>query len=507
MQPRRKGYAFRIKVPLALQSKFGRTYIVEGLRTDSPHVAETAALKRLTHWHNVFDRAVANVPMTLGEIQAEAMEMYRVTLARMANEAATWREIIGNEFDWLHINLERCEKALTASDFASVTPEIEAIERRKGIALPPDSVAFSNLAQALLRAEIAAITGRMKALEGQASEPPANFLGPAGVDEVTLKPIQLSYPITRGRNARDPWALFEQWINLVKPAASSVNRWRAVFLNLQSKYGTNEISEHEARKWARELITTERSPRTVAEVWVNAARTIYGWAVEERLLDSNPFKEVRVTVPTKTHTRETKAFTTEEAQTILRAASKIKPSTTFEGAQRWVPWLQAYSGARAGELTQLRTDDIVQANGVWCMKLTPEAGTIKTKRPRTVPLHSHIIAQGFLKFVEEREGPLFYNPINGNDEHDVTNPRRPRAVKTRERLAGWVRELGITHPEISPTHAWRHLFKQLADAAGISEKMSDYITGHSSANVARTYGVPTLKDMTAALQKFPKYSG
>ena len=45
----------------------------------------------------------------------------------------------------------------------------------------------------------------------------------------------------------------------------------------------------------------------------------------------------------------------------------------------------------------------------------------------------------------------------------------------------------------------------LVDRCGISEKMSDAITGHVPANVARGYGAPTLADMAAAMRKFPRY--
>jgi hypothetical protein len=69
----------------------------------------------------------------------------------------------------------------------------------------------------------------------------------------------------------------------------------------------------------------------------------------------------------------------------------------------------------------------------------------------------------------------------------------PQRVEHRERLAAWVRKLGITDDELSPTHAWRHTFKARADRAGISERMSDYITGHAQ----RTVGA-----MAAALEKF-----
>ncbi len=54
-------------------------------------------------------------------------------------------------------------------------------------------------------------------------------------------------------------------------------------------------------------------------------------------------------------------------------------------------------------------------------------------------------------------------------------------------------------------HAWRHTFKQIADRAGISERMSDYITGHKHGTEGAKYGAPTLEDMAAALVKFPRY--
>jgi integrase len=79
-------------------------------------------------------------------------------------------------------------------------------------------------------------------------------------------------------------------------------------------------------------------------------------------------------------------------------------------------------------------------------------------------------------------------------------------VKTRERLAAWVRKIGIDDPNVRPNHAWRHTFKQIAERRHISEKVSDEITGHAPLTVGRGYGRHTLADMAAALTKFPRYS-
>jgi integrase len=142
------------------------------------------------------------------------------------------------------------------------------------------------------------------------------------------------------------------------------------------------------------------------------------------------------------------------------------------------------------------------------MKLTPAAGTIKTGKPRSVPLHAHLIEQGFLNFVRDRgAGPLFYNEKRKEDGNtfDPLNPKRHPAEVVRRRLADWVRKLGVTDDELSPMHAWRHTFKARADRAGITERTSDYITGHAQRTVGAKYGAATVEDMAAALEKFPRY--
>ena len=71
-------------------------------------------------------------------------------------------------------------------------------------------------------------------------------------------------------------------------------------------------------------------------------------------------------------------------------------------AKRWVPWLAAYTGARVGKLAQLRKQDVAREGEHWIIRLTPDAGTIKTNEARTVVLHPHLVELGFPAFV----GPL-----------------------------------------------------------------------------------------------------
>jgi integrase len=315
-------------------------------------------------------------------------------------------------------------------------------------------------------------------------------------------------PSTNG--SPSPWKLFEAWAAARQPAASTVDRWRAVFLDLESTFAgpkAQPLTEDTAQAWAKSKITEDRSALTVREIWVSAAHTVFSWARSERRVRSNPFADVSVTIPRKISNRESKAFTTDEARTILRAALAVdNRAGPLAAAKRWVPWLCAYSGARAGEITQLRGQDVEPRGDVWVMRIRPDAGTVKTGEARTVPLHEHIVEQGFLDYVLRRsEGPLFYDPDPKGAPNDPMKPKKPKAVWTRTALGRWVRALGITDPEVRPNHAWRHTFKQIAQRSGIEGRVHDVITGHAAKTTAEEYSRATVEDLAAALKKFPRY--
>jgi len=312
------------------------------------------------------------------------------------------------------------------------------------------------------------------------------------------------------RSGKTAMQLFEGYILAASLAAGTVGRWRVVFTTLDAYLAGRDfdaVSDEEAQRWVTALVTKKRSAFTVMNIWVTALKAVGTWAVKQRLIARNPFVDCSVPVPKKTRHRETQAFSTDEIRLILSNASAIKDTTTPAMAtRRWVPWVCAYAGARAVEITQLRGEDVTERDGIKALRITPDAGPIKTREARTVPLHEHLIAQGFLDFVKSKgKGPLFYYADPEASTRDVTNPKRSRAVQARNRLGEWVRSIGVADKEASPTHGWRHTFKQIADRHGISDRVSDAITGHAPATEGRAYGAPTLEDMANALRKFPRY--
>ncbi|WP_225767259.1 hypothetical protein [Inquilinus sp. Marseille-Q2685] len=316
--------------------------------------------------------------------------------------------------------------------------------------------------------------------------------------------------------------LFAAWVKERRPAPSTVNRWRSVFDALDKAHGERDagtITEADARAWADTLVTPERSPKVANEVWLRAASVVFGWAAKRKTVITNPFAGITIAAPRSTPKLREREFREDEWSVILRAsladaARPVKPGPKRSQhkalARRWVPWLCAYTGARPGEVTQLRGEDVKQhRQGFWYIRITPEAGTVKGGAAREVPLHPHVIAQGFLAFVEEAgPGPLFYDPqaaakVPAID--DPTKPSRPPWVMARQKLGEWVRDLGITDKGISPNHAWRHTFKQRAARAGIEKRIRDAFCGHAPATVGDRYEQPTLEDLAKAVGQFPRY--
>jgi integrase len=125
---------------------------------------------------------------------------------------------------------------------------------------------------------------------------------------------------------------------------------------------------------------------------------MFPWAVENRKLATNPATGFLVCVPKRVRSRGP-SFTAMEVRTILSGSlvmdqGRVSPEHAL--ARRWIPWMCAYSGARVGEIAQMRGSEIVEIEGVWAMRITPEAGSTKNGHSGIVALHPHLLEQGLL---------------------------------------------------------------------------------------------------------------
>ncbi|MGU3326927.1 DUF6538 domain-containing protein [Methylobacterium mesophilicum] len=330
---------------------------------------------------------------------------------------------------------------------------------------------------------------------------------PAG-DLIPLKPLPAPSPA----KAREPHCtaadLFKRWAldRADKRAPNTIKRYRGSYRSFEAFANgrdARDLTPDDVFAWAERRRDVEGiSPRAINKNDLVAVSSVFRWASSRasgKLIEMNPAAGLSLDEPRIVAQRE-RTFRESEIAAILSAASCVEPNghnPTRASARRWCPWLAAYTGARIGELTSLEQRDIRIEAGIPIMHLR----VTKTGEPRMVPLHAHLIEQGFLDFVEALPaGPLFYDP----KKHRVGSAATPAELRSRS-VAEWVRETVKLDPGVDPNHGWRHTWKTRALGVGIEERLRDAITGHRVESVGRRYETPTLAMLADAMSRFPRY--
>jgi integrase len=306
-------------------------------------------------------------------------------------------------------------------------------------------------------------------------------------------------------------SLFEDWQTEAKAAGraestfDSYSRTFRLFGEFLRHDDASRVSPDDVQRFKDHRREQGVSIKTVRDSDITALKSVFGWAVGNGRLKLNPAANVKMMVAKTPEVRE-RAFTDDEAKAILRHASAYRPTSARESskvaaAKRWIPWLCAYSGARVGEIAQLRKDDVALVGNYRAFTITPEAGTVKDKKKRQVIIHEHLIELGFLDFVKSSApGYLF---LNAKPDDDATSIRGLwRSVKNR--LTDFVREV-VTDKGVAPNHGWRHTFKMIGGEADMKEKVLDAICGHAHKTEGRKYGPVKLAEQAHELAKFPRY--
>ncbi|MFA8385364.1 MAG: DUF6538 domain-containing protein [Pelagibaca sp.] len=287
-------------------------------------------------------------------------------------------------------------------------------------------------------------------------------------------------------------------------------RHRPVIENLRAFIKHDDaarIRKKDLLLWRDHLVKT-LSAKTVNDVYLSAIRTLFAWAVENERLPEDVAKDVKQPKPKKVYSRE-RGYTDTEALTVLKASRAYEPHADANGyvretpqlvaTKRWVPIICAFTGARVAEITQLRGEDIRQKGADWIIRISPDAGTVKSGGYRDVPLHRQIIACGFGDFVKAAgQGPLFHK---GKEPASY----QAKAKRIANQLAEWLRKEGITPDGVQPNHGWRHRLKTQCRELGISERVFDAIQGHAGRTASDNYGDVTLRTKIDAIARLPEY--
>lgn len=310
------------------------------------------------------------------------------------------------------------------------------------------------------------------------------------VTAVTILPPTLLPPL--------PLAdLVKGWAAERRPAAKTLCEWSRVVRQVGEFLGHSDarrLTGEDLVSWKGSMVAAGLRAKTIQDAKLAPLRAILQWGVHNKHLTSNPAEGVSLAAKSK-QSEKKRSFTDEEAKTILRATSAEK-----DPVRRWVPWLGAYSGARVSEICQLRSEDVLKIDDVWCMKLDPEAGSLKTSgSERVIPVHPALLEAGFVKFATRtKPGPLFADLAP-----DKFGKRGGNGTKV---IGLFVRQLGLADLRLSPSHSWRHRIKTLGRRHGLAQDILDAITGHGSRSVADSYGEFPVEALFRELSKIPTLS-
>jgi integrase len=295
--------------------------------------------------------------------------------------------------------------------------------------------------------------------------------------------------------------IFERW-QLGKPRSEDAVRacLRAVMLfeqytgNAPIRQVTRQQGEG-FRSWLQhpDRNTTSKTARDRL-VWVKAVLTYA--SRDLGVLDRNPWDGLDIAFKTTNKRRPwtTGELTTFFSQPIHMAYCLPKNKKAGADAAYWIPLLGLYTGARVGELAQMRLSDISDCAGVPVFNITDEGDgqSVKTEAStRQVPIHSELLRLGFLDYVDAQR------------LHDAVS-LWPNLVVRDSKPGGYFsqwfgtyrRSLGFgTNPNF---HCLRHTVRSQLAEAKVSEQIIDTIVGHEVAGStgARVYthrSITTLK--------------
>ncbi len=481
-----------------------------GKREDKPiwpgRLSETEARERFGLWLTDIEGRIADARAKINQIPRSTLDESEIDrLARL------WKShIVGEDeelrldglspraFDKLGEALDLVDSGLrydfARGDTTDWDWEIEDFLASHGAKLKPGTGEFRRVAIRFMREWRSALDIMKARQEGDVVETPAVPDGPARVTVLEL--FDKFETAKRGR--------------LADITLRGYRRKLSAFAAFVGEKDIRSLTDDDVYGWARHREEVDRiKPHIIQKNDVAAVSSVFSWAASKlggQLVPANIAADVDLQAPPPVIDREP-AFDHSEVRRILaaarRAAADDETHETRRNARRWVPWLCAYSGARVTEITQLRREDFSEEDGTWFFRIRPSAGSVKNRQGRRVPLHEHLVAEGFLGFLETiSDGPLFYNPQRREKAEAVTS----QAEIESQKLATWLaKAASLADGGVRINHGWRHTWKTEALGAGIEERIRDAIVGHSVAKQGRKYEHPH-RHLAAAMARFPRYS-
>ena len=243
----------------------------------------------------------------------------------------------------------------------------------------------------------------------------------------------------------------EEWITSLQVTAKTAAMRKATIGRLAEKFPMlKDVSRKEVRRWATELMA-ELKPATVQRMMTDC-RTYWRYleTIEAVPEESAPFDKLGLKVPRAARL----PWSAEELLKLYQSAEE-KDQILADLIR-----LAMYSGARLGELVNLKTDDVAEDH-FRIVDAKTEAGV------RAVPIHREV-AQTIARLVDQSEDGYVLSGIKGQHRVDTMSNAFQRLRK----------QLGLTDKR-QVFHSIRNTVITKLEEAQVQEATVAAITGHS----------------------------
>lgn len=390
------------------------------------------------------------------------------------------------------------KRGLALGNANCVEPEIIEVCEIYGLQIEKGSEDYQRLTLAMLKANVRAFEAIQARNSGQIIDTPKPPDNPsfAGGSESKSDELLLS-------------KAFERWKDKHQGPQKTKDDWGAQvarFISLHSDLRIDKITKAHVRDFRdtmlkyparplpadRKLSVTEvvkryggsnvkkLGPKTVNENALAALKAILGHCMKDGFIEHNPAEGIRADEPRVTE-KSRVPLTDSDIQLVLSFpifSNNERPKGGGGEAAIWLPYIAMYSGARLEEIARLAKEDIGEEKGIKYFNIRDDVKNQSSYRK--TPIHSQLIALGFLKFIKTiKSGQLFpeLQEYRGKYSHAWSKwwgrYRRSHGLDDTRKVF----------------HSFRHTVKRKLRNAEVEKTLRDAIMGHEAEDEAERYGV------------------
>lgn len=274
------------------------------------------------------------------------------------------------------------------------------------------------------------------------------------------------------------------WVSRNAPKDNAIGRTEKALTLFESAVGAVplvDLTKAVGARFVDFLLAPERGwSRKTAANHAACITALANVAVKVDLLERNPLDlSFDKTVGAKSRT----PWTDDELQRMLTHplfSPRMDETPEWQGVAptdgRAALLLLLHTGARIGEIAQLRKEDFQIRSGIMTVRITAEAGTVKTQESeRIVPLAGHL-----------RDDPWFTQWLQGitSGTGAVFPSASGRARGPGDTLVQWFQQFradaGLPEGRLEGSHKFRHWLRSALAEKHVGEATMDSITGHSA---------------------------